>query len=203
MAKNLLANDTTPQIIFINGPSSSGKTTIAKALQGALDQPYLYLSFDRMIELMPAKINNWNEEPHPVGFSSKISKDANGNIIAQIVIGPFAEKIRQSFKEVSVTLIKSGHFLIIDDVFFQERDYDSWKEALKDYDVFWIGLKTPIAVLEEREKLRQDRTLGSARSQFNLSNNINYDLEIDTSKCSVEESIKLILKSSNFKKDGN
>ena len=34
------------QIIYLNGPSSSGKTTLAKALQHAFEEPFLHIGID-------------------------------------------------------------------------------------------------------------------------------------------------------------
>jgi chloramphenicol 3-O phosphotransferase len=47
------------KIIYLNGPSSSGKTTIAKALQDSFYEPYLHVGIDKMIGFMPAKVNDW------------------------------------------------------------------------------------------------------------------------------------------------
>lgn len=43
------------QIIYLNGPSSSGKTTLAKALQHAFDDPFLHVGIDKIIGWMPEK----------------------------------------------------------------------------------------------------------------------------------------------------
>jgi len=40
-------------IIFLNGTSSSGKTTIAKALQESLSEPYMRISVDDFIGKYP------------------------------------------------------------------------------------------------------------------------------------------------------
>ena len=37
-------------IIYLNGPSSAGKSTIARALQERLPEPYLHVSIDALIE---------------------------------------------------------------------------------------------------------------------------------------------------------
>lgn len=37
------------QIIYLNGPSSSGKTTLAKALQHAFEEPFLHVGIDKII----------------------------------------------------------------------------------------------------------------------------------------------------------
>ena len=41
------------RIIFINGTSSSGKTSIVRALQDLLDKPYLEAGIDKFIFMMP------------------------------------------------------------------------------------------------------------------------------------------------------
>jgi chloramphenicol 3-O phosphotransferase len=62
---SVAAND----IIYLNGPSSAGKTTLARALQERLPEPYLYLSIDTLIELMPSKLNDWSGEGGAIGYS--------------------------------------------------------------------------------------------------------------------------------------
>jgi chloramphenicol 3-O phosphotransferase len=49
-------------------------------------------------------------------------------------------------------------------------------------------------VLEERERSRKDRTLGQARLQYPvIHKHCVYDLELDTSKLSVEECARKVL----------
>jgi chloramphenicol 3-O phosphotransferase len=57
------------QIIYLNGPSSSGKTTLAKALQEEFEQPFLHIGIDRVIGMMPVKLNNWDGGEALQGFS--------------------------------------------------------------------------------------------------------------------------------------
>ena len=38
-----------PDIILVNGPSSAGKTTLCRALQAAIEEPYLVAAFDDFI----------------------------------------------------------------------------------------------------------------------------------------------------------
>lgn len=54
------------QIIYINGPSSAGKTTLAHAVQEEMEQPFLHIGIDRVIGMMPEKLNNW-EGGHALG----------------------------------------------------------------------------------------------------------------------------------------
>jgi chloramphenicol 3-O phosphotransferase len=52
-------------IIFLNGCSSSGKTTIAKAIQHLSDEPWLLLGIDTFFHMMPSKY---------VGFGALLHK---------------------------------------------------------------------------------------------------------------------------------
>ena len=80
--------DPIAQIVYLNGPSSSGKTTLAKAIQDSLDNPFLHISFDKMIGLMPQKMNNWTGDSAPLGFSWERDYDDNGIVIQTLNMGP-------------------------------------------------------------------------------------------------------------------
>lgn len=183
------------QIIYINGPSSSGKTTLAQALQQKFDQPFLHIGIDRVIGMMPKKINDWEGGPAPLGFSWKNSFDETGHPIKEIQMGPFAQKISETLKELVITMAKMDHYIIIDDVAFGKEDVDKWRKALEGYKVLWIGVKAPLSLLEEREKQRGDRIEGSARAQFyRVHKDVDYDLEFDISQDSLEKIVQEIEK---------
>ena len=43
------------RVIYLNGASSSGKTTIARGLQESLDEPYMHLTVDGYLHQLPGK----------------------------------------------------------------------------------------------------------------------------------------------------
>ena len=45
------------KIIFLNGVSSAGKTTLSKVLQDKLDSPYYWLSEDIFRDMTPKKFD--------------------------------------------------------------------------------------------------------------------------------------------------
>ncbi len=181
------------QVIYINGPSSSGKSTLTKALQQEFDVPFLHIGIDKVIGMMPDKLNNWEGGEASEGFSWTKSVDETGQSVYEIQMGPFAKKISQTLKEIVLTLVKMDHFVIIDDVAFGSPDVDAWRETLKDYKVLWIGVSVPLPLLEEREKARGDRMPGSARAQyFKVHQGAKYDLEFDTSKEPLEKMVKAV-----------
>lgn len=181
------------QIIYLNGPSSSGKTTLAKALQHAFNEPFLHIGIDKIIGWMPEKVNDWTGGEAPLGYSWKKSQDEDGNPIQELQAGPYAQRIGKTFREVVLALAKMGHQIIIDDVSFGKNQVDEWRESLKHFQVLWVGVNAPLSVLEQREKERGNRIVGSARGQFHKVHvDTFYDLEIDTHQASLTENIEKI-----------
>ncbi|VHO03473.1 hypothetical protein [Candidatus Rhabdochlamydia sp. T3358] len=128
------------QIIYLNGPSSSGKTTLAKALQHAFEEPFLHVGIDKIIGWMPEKINDWTGGEASLGYSWKKSVDTSGNPVQELQAGPYAQKIGKTFQEVVLALAKMGHHIVIDDVSFGKQQLDEWKKILKDFRVLWVGI---------------------------------------------------------------
>lgn len=183
------------KIIYLNGPSSSGKTTLAKALQEALLEPYLHVGIDKIIGFMPAKINNWEGGSAPLGFSWEAATDPTGHPIYNIHVGPFAQKVARSLKDIAHLLASQNYHLIIDDVAFGAIEVEEWKKTLKNYKVIYVGVTAPLEILEERECARGNRFVGSARAQyFKVHENVSYDLEIDSHLETLDTNVKRILR---------
>lgn len=181
------------QIVYLNGSTSSGKTTLSKYLQDKLlPTPFLHIGIDKIISMMPDGINNWTGGSAPEGFSWKtIHKD--GKVFREICLGPFAKQIVRSYEEVVLTLAKQGHFLVIDDVSFGKKQVDQWRKGLNAYKVLWVGLHCPIEEIEQREKNRGNRLEGSGRHQHTeVHRGVKYDIELDTHKQSLKECTRMI-----------
>lgn len=180
-------------IIYLNGPSSSGKTTLAKALQNALEQPFLHIGLDTMIDMMPEMVNNWTGDPAPLGFSWKKELDETGHPIEVLQEGPFAKKLCATYRDVVKLLAQQSYHLIIDDVAFGKPEVDLWREKLKDFAVLWVGVEASLEDLEAREKKRGDRIIGSARAQYyQVHKAVDYDLMVNTSTMSMQECVNTI-----------
>jgi chloramphenicol 3-O phosphotransferase len=188
------------KIIYLNGPSSSGKTTIAKALQAAYEEPYLHFGIDKFIGFMPEKINNWEGGTAELGFSWMAAKDPTGHPVYQIHAGPFAKKISKTFKDIALLLASQHYNLIIDDVAFGAVEVEEWKKAFKNLHVLYVGVVTPLEILEQRERARGNRFLGTARDQyFKVHENVAYDLELDTHAQTLAENVQKIKEAASKK----
>lgn len=188
------------QIMYLNGPSSVGKTTLARVLQDKLEEPFLVVGIDHLMGMMPEKLNSWPEDASSLdgsfaeGFGWQPVTYKNGVVDTyRIDAGPFGKQIMHAFKDVVVALVQSGHNIIVDDVSLTQEEVDAWRDALAAFDVLWVGLSAPVEVLEEREQKRGDRKTGLSRWQIDLVHNgVAYDLMIDTHSCTLDENVKII-----------
>ena len=173
------------QVIYINGPSSSGKTTIARMLQDKILVPYLYISIDLIIEFMPKKLNDFTGKSKTIGYYFEKNK---------LVVGEYAKTINPLFHKIVLTMLENGHNVIIDDISFGKVQVDIWRDDLKNYNVLWIGVTASDEVLELREKVRGDRKMGTAVEQNKIVHNgVNYDKLIDTSVKQIDEVVEDIM----------
>jgi len=133
------------RIIFLNGASSSGKSTLAKAMQEALPEPFLHVSSDHLVAsgMLPAR------------------RDPDG---------PFAwwQQMRprffDGFHRCLPALAAAGNDLIVEHI----TEFRAWREylatLLDGLDVFLVGVHCELAEIDRRERDRGDRRIGEGRS---------------------------------------
>ena len=161
-------------IIFINGTSSSGKTSLLKALQKKLQEPYLNMGIDKFIWMLPSRYLDrplWDEV---------LGKALHA--------GPVGLSLFSGMHHAIAAAANRGNNVIADHALVEKAWVDECASLFAGMNAYLIGLYCPLEVLEQREKDRKDRTLGQARLQFDVIHKYTkYDLELDTSKLTTEE----------------
>jgi chloramphenicol 3-O phosphotransferase len=172
------------QLIMLNGTSSAGKTSIVNCLHARLPGMPLNLGLDKFLNTMH---ESWFRQPQWNDIMGKSNAS-----------GPLGDHLISGMHHALDGLLRQGHTLISDHVLIEK----SWvKEAAKlfsEHRAFLIGVKCPVEVIEQRERDRKNRTLGSARLQFDVVHRWihecgGYDLELDSSEASPDSSAEKIL----------
>lgn len=151
------------RIILLNGASSSGKSTLAAALQAALPEPFWHYSIDHLAEakVLPRdRIRSgefpWNEL-RPAFF--------------------------EGFHRTLPALAEAGNNLIVEHIVETSEWMDRLLNLLNPFDVFFVGVHCPLAELERREKERGDRPIGDAEKDFAIAHTFgSYDFEVDSTE---------------------
>jgi chloramphenicol 3-O phosphotransferase len=161
------------QIIFLNGASSSGKSSIAKALQAMIDEPCIHWCIDDYLGAFQSDL--WEK---------------------QGIVKPRWPKIIRGFHAAGAAIARAGNLVIIDDVLEAEPP---WVESLlglfEGLSVILVGVHCPLGELERRERQRKDRKTGMARLQIDqVHAQVEYDVQVDTSMLSPTECADEIVK---------
>lgn len=155
-------------IILINGTSSSGKTSIFKALQEILAEPFLDAGIDKFIWMLPKRYLERPWWDDVLGLATEA-----GQVGHRLIAG-----MHQSIAALS----KAGNHVVADHVLVEPEWLRECGELFSELPAYFIGVYCPLEVLEQRERARKDRTWGQARAQFDLVHAHGlYDLEVDTS----------------------
>jgi chloramphenicol 3-O phosphotransferase len=193
-------------IILLNGTSSSGKTTIARALQDVMERPYLHTGLDQLvIQHLPKGTVVYSDGVQPAaadGWLAVFGDDA----LNEVRIGPVGYRWIAGMYHAVAALAQEGLDVILDDVIYDRRVLKMAVEALPAETVFFVGIRCPLEVAERREQARGDRARGGARAFYHLvhAHGI-YDLEVDSAQYSpfecamqIKEGLRARPKSSAF-----
>ncbi len=121
-------------VLFLNGTSSAGKTTIARQFQKLWEEPSLYASIDSFIFMFPDHVLR-NDE------------------VRKVVLWPLISAFNRSLPN----LAECGFPLIVDYVMESPVWLKECVEALSNHNVYFVGVKCPLEELERREQARGDR----------------------------------------------
>lgn len=159
------------QVIFLHGASSSGKSTLARALQDRIEKPFWHISIDHLRDsgVLPSRRFRAGE------FRWSAHRDA------------FFSGFHHSLRAYA----DAGNDLILEHILDTPGWLDTLRELLAAHDVFFVGVHCPLDLLIAREAARGDRPLGSAQQDFErIHIGKVYDLEVqstDGSEANVEK----------------
>ena len=168
-------------VVLLNGVSSVGKGSVAKALQKIAVRPMLHVQMDAFLEMMPPGTFG-----APEGYTFETRQEA-GMPVTAITSGPILETALASMRAAVGAMADAGVDLVVDEVMWAPAALADYRRRLAAHAFHVVGLFAPLDVIERREKARGDRTLGLARWQFDkVHAGMAYDLELDTALASPE-----------------
>ena len=191
-----------PDIILVNGPSSAGKTTLCRALQAAILDPYLVVGFDDFIFMSApryyrgADTGRQDERDAFTALGVEMVTISPAGAPATVVarFGPVFRHILDSMAPAVRALVDGGNAVIFDHVLHDKAMDESCVKAFAGLDLFAIGVTCPVEILEARERERGDRVLGRARGLADVVHAFrSYDVTIDTGSTPTAACVSTIL----------
>lgn len=162
------------RIIFLNGVTSSGKTSIVEALQERDDVFFYVVANDLFQEMVGEKFlreNYWK-------YLSEV-----------IIMMYYTAKLYSDM----------GKHVLIDGILVEREEikphYGQLLEILKDNPLDIVEVYCPLEICRERNIARGDRQENQSKEQFELmAENIKYSMRVDTSVMSSAECAEEIVR---------
>lgn len=182
-------------VVVLNGTSSSGKTSVAKAfqeLQSAAKACWVITGID---DFMPKLPGPWVDVP---GWPGPLADDGVRLVVdgdrARFQLGWMGQALLRAYRRSVRELAHAGVAVIVDEVLLDELAWTDWCEVLDGLDVTWVAVRCDVDVAIARERARGDRPVGLARDQAATVHTFAaYDLEVDTSHTTAEEAARHLL----------
>lgn len=149
------------RIIFLNGTSSAGKSTLADALRARLDAPFCLYASDQLAD---------------AGFRPLAPGHRDAG----------RERFFDGFHRSIAAFADAGNDLIVEHIVEQPAWADQLAGLTAHLDVFWIGVHAPLHVLEHRERERGNRQIGEAAYHLKTHEYCRYDIAVDTTTAPIE-----------------
>jgi chloramphenicol 3-O phosphotransferase len=165
------------RVIFLNGTSSAGKTTLARAIQDESPTPFVYWGLDTLFGMVPPKWGGGRDGPlSREGFWYDRSGDA-----VVIRYGQVGRRLLRSACVAAAGFARRGDDLVIDEMLLSPDIMTDWKFALGGLRVLLVRVTCPLDVAEERERDRR-HPIGLARGHFRTVHQHEepYDMTLDT-----------------------
>lgn len=152
------------RIVFLNGTSSAGKSSIAGELVRLLDAPWFVMSADAF---------------HAMRSAPEMGPDRLEGVLRRTWKG---------FHRAVAGMAAAGNDLVVDHVLSEPWRLRDCLDLFVPEDVVLVGVHCPLPELERRERVRGDRPAGLAARQFSrVHAHGDYDLVVDSGDRSSQE----------------
>lgn len=177
------------KVIFLNGASNSGKTTIAKELQDLLVEPYLHIGVDTFINMVPSRYIGTSDTAKQ-GFYWQVGRDTTGVESGKICAGSYGKRVITGMGYACLALLAKGLNIIMDEVCYGKPQVDFYKNLFRDYPAIYVGVHCPLEVILKRERAgnlvsrteatKLPRLSTAAQELAVVHQGVTYDLNVNT-----------------------
>jgi chloramphenicol 3-O phosphotransferase len=189
-------------VVLLNGASSAGKSSVAWHLQRLLSEPHLFAGIDSFTPML-------RPDGHiGMSFDQRTNENAGGPDAplrwvfpardgepVMLEFGELGQRLVRGMHRALAALALAGNDVIFEHVLLHKEWLDDLLDALDGVEVYFVGVRCPIDVIEERERARGNRVVGQARAHHETAHaGAPYDVEVDTSVMAARAAAEVIAK---------
>lgn len=182
-------------MLFVNGASSAGKTTLIRAVQDLVSVPYLHVGLDHCFASVPEPWGGGGPGRYSAaGFAYESGIPAGDGLPrTSIAVGQVGAAILAAYRRSLVTLLEHGCRLAIDELLLSDEIGADYLTLLAPYDVQYVLMTADPDCLEKRCLARNYRP-GFGRWSLTAADRLprSYDLTLDSSQIGAQECAALV-----------
>jgi chloramphenicol 3-O phosphotransferase len=139
-------------VVFVNGASSAGKTSLIKAMQRLAPVPYLHVGLDHCFATVPERWAGGGQGPFQAeGFAYRQFRPGRDGLPrAGISYGPDGAAIMSAYRRSLVTLVEQGCRLAVDEMLLDADIGADYVRLLQSFDVQYVLMTASPDCLEAR-----------------------------------------------------
>jgi len=182
-------------IILLNGTSSAGKTTVARAIQDVNPTPLQHISLDHFRDGMAGRYRGMNSHDDEPGTRGLNVVPVGG--MTQLRFGDVGRLTLRGMRRAAAAFAATGIDVIVDDLLLEPDFLRDYLEVFAGFDVTFVGVHCDVDTLKAREQARPGRFPGTAVAHMKqVHAGCEYDVEVDTARIAPRECAERVLAAS-------
>ena len=182
-------------IILLNGTSSVGKTTLARAIQDVSPTPVQHISLDQFRDGMPGRYRGMNSRSDEPGSRGLNVVPVDG--VTRLRFGDIGRLTLRGMRRAAAAFAATGIDVVVDDLLLEPDFLRDYLEVFTGFEVTFTGVHCDLEILGAREQARPGRFPGTAAAHFEqVHEGCEYDIEVDTGQLTPKECAKRVLAAS-------
>ena len=170
------------RIVLLNGASSAGKTTLARAIQRLASQPMQLIALDQFRDGMADRYRGMNSKAGEPGARGLNVVPSSDSVRTHLRFGDVGRLTLQGMRRTVAEFSRLGMDVVVDDLLLEPSFLDDYLRVLDGLAVLFVGVRCDVATLTDREARRGGRFPGTAAAHAErVHAGCRYDVEVDTS----------------------
>lgn len=188
----------TGRVILLNGCSSAGKTTLARAIQLLAPGPIHMMSLDEFRDGMAPRYRGMNAkagEPGARGLNVAPARSPGGASRTELLLGDVGVATLRAMRRAVAAVAGAGLDVVVDDLRLAPDFLGDYLDALADLTALFVGVRCDLATVNAREAGRLGRFPGTAAAHFeSVHAGCRYDLAVNTAEATPRECARRVLR---------
>ena len=171
------------RVVLLNGSSSAGKTTLARALQRTWPRPLQHIALDQFRDGMAGRYRGMNSapgEPGALGLNV-VPAHTPAGVATELRFGDVGRRMLKAMRRAAAAFAATGVDVVLDDLLLEPCFLHDYLVVLATFPVTFVGVRCDLATVNRREAARPGRFPGTAAAHFaRVHAGCVYDVEVDT-----------------------